>query len=116
VQKLEVAPGPAFAGDVYFVAGSASGSSPGFVYGGVAVPLNLDGYLVFTIAHPNMPPFQGTLGTLDGAGRAAAAIALLPGTAPSLAGLSLVHAALVLDPVTWSARVATPAAPLVLLP
>jgi hypothetical protein len=113
---LAVAPGPAFAGNLYFVAGSASGAAPGFAFGGVAVPLNPDPYFLYTVSNPNVPPLVGTLGALDGAGGATAAIVLPPGAASALAGTSVVHAALVLDAATLAPLAATVPVGLTLLP
>jgi hypothetical protein len=45
-----------FGGDLYWVAGTAHGTVPGFAFGGLAVPLNPDGYFLFTVAHPGLPP------------------------------------------------------------
>ncbi len=115
-QAVAVQPGPAFAGALYFVAGSASGTVPGFSFGGVAVPLNPDAYFLFSVAHPGVPPLYGTLGLLDASGFAPAAFALPPGFDPSLAGVVLHHAALLLQPVPLTPLAATPAVPLALVP
>jgi hypothetical protein len=115
-QAMALDVGPAFGGDLYWVAGTAHGAAPGFVFGGVAVPLNPDGYFLFTVAHPGTPPLFATLGVLDAGGQALAGFALPPGYAPSLAGITLHHAALILDPSTLSAQTASAAAPLALKP
>jgi len=116
VQTLTVTAGPAFAFQSYFIAGSASGTSPGLTVGGVAVPLNLDSYLLLTIEKANIAPFQATFGVLNGSGKAVGLIALPPGSPAALAGTSLVHASLMLDPVLLTPLASTSAAPLVLLP
>lgn len=115
-QALTLDAGPAFGGDLYWVAGTAHGPVPGFAFGGLAVPLNPDGYFLFTVAHPGVPPLFAGLGALDAGGRALAGFGLPPGYAPSLAGTTLHHAALVLDPSTLTAGMATVAAPLALAP
>ncbi len=111
-QSLHVDAGASLAGFLYFVAGSASGVAPGFAVGPVAVPLNPDGYFLFTVSQPGAPPLVATFGTLDAAGRATASIAVPPGFDPSLAGAHLDHAALVIDPVSFKAQVASGAEPL----
>jgi hypothetical protein len=63
---------------------------------GVAIPLVLETYLLWTLSHQNGPILQGTFGALDAQGAAAAAFVLPPGTSPSLVGLTAVHAALAL--------------------
>jgi hypothetical protein len=82
----------------------------------VAVPLNPDAYFLFSVAHPGVPPLYGTLGLLDASGFAPAAFALPPGFDPSLAGVVLHHAALLLQPVPLTPLAATPAVPLALVP
>jgi len=85
--------GPTHAGDIYLVLGSASGTSPGTPVGaGLILPLNYDGYTLFTINATNLPPLLNTFGSLDAAGTAQAQISLPPATSPSLAGLTLHHA------------------------
>ena len=92
-QTLSLDLGSAFAGATYLVLGSASGTAPGLTVNGVPVPLNLDAYLLGAIELANVPPYSGTLGTLDAAGQAVAGIAIPPATDPGLAGLLLHHAA-----------------------
>ena len=87
--------GPANAGLVYFVLGSASGSAPGTPTGAGTVPLNLDWYTYYTLASAGeLIAFNGVL---DGAGRAQAAVALPPGSNSALTQLSLTYAWVALD-------------------
>jgi hypothetical protein len=85
------------AGKSYLVLGSASGTAPGLVYAGTTVPLNLDGYLLFTLLNPNSPPLGNSGGLLDASGDATATFTLPPSTDPSLAGLTVHHAGFALD-------------------
>lgn len=92
-QDLTLDAGPAHAGDLYLVLGSATGTTPGTpLGGGLILPLNFDGYSLHTINHANQPPFVNTLGNLDAAGIAQAQIVLPPATDPSLAGVTVHHA------------------------
>lgn len=116
VQSLFLDAGPTHAGDLFFVAGTASGTTPGTTFGGVDVPLNLDFYGLFTIANPNAPPLGNTFGLLDPLGRAVSTITVPPGSNPTLAGLTLHHAGLLLDSGTLAAEKATEAIPLALTP
>jgi hypothetical protein len=93
--------GPAStAGDFYFVLGSATGSSPGIPLApGVDVPLVFDAYteLALSLAIPVAPQF----GVLDARGAANAKLVKAPGTNPAFAGLTLHHAYITIDPVTF---------------
>ncbi|MEM7306293.1 MAG: FG-GAP repeat protein [Planctomycetota bacterium] len=115
-QTLRVEAGAGFASQLYFVAGSASGTAPGFLYQGVAVPLNPDFYFLFGVSHPGAAPLGGSFGPLDGAGSASASFALPAGFDPTLAGTKLHHAALLLDPLQLTALASTEAEPLALVP
>ena len=88
-------------GDLYFLAGSSAGTSPGFDFSGLAVPLNPDAYFLHTVNHPGAAPLSGAFGVLDAFGRADATFEVAPGSAPSLAGLMLHHAYVVLDPASF---------------
>ena len=113
-QNLHLKAAPGLAGQLFFVAGSASGTAPGIPVGPWTVPLNPDGYFLLTVA--GTPLLTGTPGTLDGTGAGAAALGLLPAFDPSLAGLTVHHAALVLDAASFAPLFASSAAPLDLVP
>ena len=99
-QGLALSAGPSNAGAVYLVLGSTSGSSPGVPIGAGSLPLvAADGYFVFTLTHPNSGLLSDSLGVLDGNGEANAAFTLQPNSSPSLFGLQVTHAYVVLDPV-----------------
>jgi hypothetical protein len=115
-QALQIGACPEHAGDLYFLAGSATGTSPGFAFGGVPVPLNPDVYFLYTVNHPGSPPLAASLGVLDAGGKANIAFSLPPGSAATLAGLTLNHAYAVLDPATLQLEVVSPAVPVALLP
>jgi len=48
-QTLFLSPCRASAGDLYFVLGSATGTSPGQAVNGLVLPLNFDAYHLFTL-------------------------------------------------------------------
>jgi len=96
-QVMNIEAGTQYGGDVYLVLGSASGSSPGYPLGSLTLPLNLDAYTLFTANSANAGPFSGTFGLLDGAGSGTAAVVLPPNSAPSLVGLTVHHAYVVVE-------------------
>jgi len=85
---------------IYLLLGSASGVTPGVELGpGVHLPLNIDGYLVYTASSANTGPLVFTLGNLDGEGRGFAQLDFGPAVAPALVGVALHHAFVVIEPV-----------------
>jgi hypothetical protein len=104
------------AGDFYFLAGSATGTSPGFVLGGLPVPLNPDAYFLHTLSHPGSPPLATSFGVLDAWGKGSSSCALPPGSQATLAGLTLHHAYAVLDAGTLQLEAVSPAVPVALVP
>ena len=97
-QKFELDAGPDFAGQTYLLLGSLSGVAPGVTAGGLSLPLVGDAYFRLSLTAPNAAPLSQSLGQLDGAGRAQAGFALTGGPA-SLAGATLRHAFVVIDPL-----------------
>jgi len=97
-QRLVLERGPEHAGHFYWLAGSFSGTSPGFRFRGQRVPLNLDGYLRSCVASPNVGWFQNNLGRLDGNGRAVVDLRIPPDAYPALVGLTLHHAFMEVTP------------------
>ena len=91
-QTLEVVAGTCFAGDRYYLIGTMSGTEPGFPIAPFHLDLNLDGYFLATI---NAPLGDGVLSTPAGA--ATAAVTVIPGSVPGLAGTTFHHAYLVFD-------------------
>lgn len=93
--NFNLIPGTRFAGLPYFLTGSLSGTSPGFQFGGVTVPLNLDAYLLEAMGSFLLP---GSIGVVGANGRATAQFVLPAGLASDLAGMRLHHAFVVVDP------------------
>ncbi|MFH0947306.1 MAG: DUF1028 domain-containing protein, partial [Planctomycetota bacterium] len=79
----------------YVILCSASGSSPGFMTGGVEVPLAFDPLVWFSFQYCGTAALPGTCGMLDGLGRAEAAVLLQPGDLAPLVSSSLTLAAVV---------------------
>jgi hypothetical protein len=71
-QALSLDAGPDHAGREYLILGSASGTAPGFTCSGVAVALNPDAYMLFSLLFPGRSPLQKSRGTLDLDGKASA--------------------------------------------
>lgn len=79
LQNLALDAGPAHAGRLYAVLGSASGTAPGLYFGpGLELALAFDDYMVATLAYANSTYLLRTVGQLDAQGRASASIAVPP--------------------------------------
>ncbi|MBK9384200.1 MAG: FG-GAP repeat protein [Planctomycetes bacterium] len=90
-QALAIFPGSYYAGEAFIVLGSLSGSTPGFSFGGVDVPLSFDSYTTFTLLSPNTPLLSASAGLLNTLGQAAATFRLPPGI-PGSVGMQVHHA------------------------
>lgn len=81
------------AGWIYWMFGSAAGTSPGMNFGaGVILPLNSDPLFWFTVNKPFASIFGGFLSVLDVNGEGSATLTLPPGLPPTLAGVTIHHA------------------------
>ncbi len=105
-QVLELDAGPEHALRPYLLLGTLTGTWPGIVLEGARLPLNPDGYGVARLYAPNAPPLEGNAGMLDALGRAQAKLVLPPGSPAALAGYTLSHAYLVVDPTPGLVRIA----------
>ena len=74
--QFDVIAGSPRAGEFYFLLGSASGTSPGFTWNGINVPLNLDGYSLNVAGSIGTGLFANWVGALDSRGRASASLTL----------------------------------------
>lgn len=97
VQTLQLDAGLEFAGCNYWVVGTTGGTLPGLVVDGLTVPINSDGYTHFTLTSPNQAPLAGSLGLLDGLGRAVAQFSVAAGSSVVLAGKVVHHAYIAFD-------------------
>lgn len=97
-QNLKINAGVANAGRLYWLFGSATGTSPGTPVGGITIPLNFDPWTGLTITLANTATLVNTRGTLDTSGSATAQIIVGNlSTQPALIGFVLYHAYLVFD-------------------
>jgi hypothetical protein len=100
--------GSDFAGDLYLLLGSFSGTSPGFPIDGELLPLVvLDPYFNMMLSQPNLPPFAQTFGMLNASGGANASVTIPPGIASALIGLEVNHAFVALDSATLKVTLAS---------
>lgn len=97
VQSFSLAAGPVPTFNLYFLLGSATGSTPGLDLGLGILPLTYDAFTEFGLGHLNAAPYTSSLGVLAPTGQGSMALTVPPGTSRSLAGLQLTHAAVVFD-------------------
>lgn len=108
-QSWSLDAGVANATRLYAIAGTLSGTRPGFQFGNSLIPLNSDVWFNLSLAAANGAVYSNTVGTLDASGKAAASFNY-PALA-AFAGATFHHAFLVLDPVTgFASYVSQPAA------
>lgn len=108
---------PSLADKLYLVLGSLQPPTLGASLDGVVLPLVPDAYTALMLAQANQAPFLGTLGLLGPDARAEGALAIPPGSAPALVGLTLWHGALVFDaPGSFALLAASAPRALVLTP
>lgn len=102
------------AGLPYALIGSGSGTLPGTALGSVHVPLNLanDAWFTLSAMAANSPTLIDSIGVFDARGEADAALVLTRAIPPTLAGLVLHHAFVVLDPASADFVFASNAVPL----
>jgi hypothetical protein len=108
--------GPEHAGSIYAVIGSVTGVGP-TAFDGVDLPLDFDAYTEYTLVEFGVGILRTNIGLLDDQGSAGARFLLPSNLAPSFAGLTVWHAAVVLDPqVFWPPVVVTEPIDLRLVP
>ncbi|MFT6082212.1 MAG: hypothetical protein ACJAQZ_004291 [Planctomycetota bacterium] len=79
------------AGNIYYLLGTLSGTTPGTpLPGGLVLPLNQDVLLMGMVIYANIGVFQNTLGNVDAQGNAFSAIDIPPGLlVPAIIGLEM---------------------------
>ncbi len=99
VHTMKLDAGIANAGQIYVVIATASGTRPGFNFGGGHIPLNPDAVTSESINNLTFfpgTPWGQTLGILDANGRGTATFTMPPAL-PQFAGIDLDHAMAVID-------------------
>jgi len=89
--------GAASANQLYMMLGSVTGTAPGIGVDGLTLDLVFDGFLSYMLANPNAAPYANTLGVLDGVGMGSASVTVPAGSFPTLAGVTLYHAYIVIN-------------------
>ena len=97
-QTLHLRAGAARAGQIYFLLGSLTGTSPGLPVDTLVLPLNFDAYFLHTLSKPNKPPLSNSLSVLDAEGRSTASFTL-PSGLTGLVGFTAHHAFATLTPL-----------------
>ena len=85
------------AGQLYWILGSMSGTSPGTPLLNAQVPLNNGPYFQLTLFQPTATSITPVIDFLDGVGRASAGLSVPAGTLVGHEGLQVHHAYIVLD-------------------
>ena len=80
---------------LYLVAGSVTGTRPGFDLGAAHIPLQFDAWTSLTLALANSAALPKSRGQLDASGKARPGITVPTGLSSSLIGLKLYSAALI---------------------
>jgi hypothetical protein len=99
-------------GRLYLLVGTASGTMPGVPLGAVTLPINLDAVTFFVLENTNMPSFANFFGSTGPTGEASASIALPALGNPSVVGVVLHFAYLLINPIDFASN----AVPIVLAP
>jgi hypothetical protein len=97
-QTLRIDAGIQNAGGIYAIAATASGTRPGFFFGGQQIPLNFDALTQLSIDNLALgpgAPWGTTFGLLDGNGKGAATFTIP--SLPQFAGLDIDHAMVLVD-------------------
>jgi hypothetical protein len=104
VVTLDLDAGPGYAGRIYVVALSVTGTAPGTPIGSVVVPLNFDTVTQFAFGYLNTPVFTNFAGLLSPEGKASATFFSPPIAEPVLPGLPLHMAFFTLNPIDFASN------------
>jgi thermitase len=96
-QTFALQAGAQRAGDLYWILGSATGTSPALQLGPYSLPLVLDAFTTLSVQHANTSLYPGSVGFLDGSASGNASFWLPGGLDPGLAGVRLHHAYVLVD-------------------
>ncbi|MEM7310971.1 MAG: FG-GAP repeat protein [Planctomycetota bacterium] len=116
IQLLDLSTCPPQSGDLWFLLGSTSGTSPGVPLGdGLVIPLVADDYFAYTLAYPNSIPLVFSLDFMPAGGITTAQVSI-PFGFPELAGVEAHHAFVLIDPATLAPKLVSNPAPLSIVP
>ncbi len=107
LQQIYFHPGEAFANRDFIMFSSLSGTSSGFVLGGVDVPINFDRWTRAGLIDSQGAVFRNQIGTLNQAGAAGIQIRLNPAYTSGLVGQTMYHCAVTRDPYDFVSNVIT---------
>ncbi|MBM3977676.1 MAG: hypothetical protein FJ299_11890 [Planctomycetes bacterium] len=115
VQTMSLFGGAGNAGQLYFLVGSLSGTSPGFPVDSVVLPLNPDAYFIATLT-PNTPLLAPSLSFLNGSGNGTCNFTIPAGTVLGGVPFTAHHAYVVFNLGLGVVTFASNAAPVTLVP
>jgi hypothetical protein len=115
VQTLSLYAGAGNAGQLYFLVGSTSGTTPGFPVDSVVLPLNIDSYFLLTLT-PNTPVLSPSLTFLNGSGNGTCNFTIPPATSIGGVPFTAHHAYVVFNLGLGVVTFASNAAPVTLVP
>jgi len=107
LQQIFFHAGEAYANRDYIMFSSLSGTSNGFVLGGVDVPINFDRWTRAGLIDTQGAVFRHQFGTLNQAGAAGIQIRLNPAFTSGLVGQTMYHCAVTRDPYDFVSNVIT---------
>lgn len=105
-QNFSLDAGVANAGNLYLIAGTASGTRPGFQFQHLTIPLNADFWFNGSLGAANTTMYMNSFGMLDAQGKATASFNYP--NFPALAGLALHHAFVVVNASAGPVMVSEP--------
>ena len=106
-QNLQIEAGSSFAGREYILLSNFTGTSDGFVLGGLHVPINFDRVTRFGILDAQGQIFGNSRGVLDANGAASMHVQLSPQFTSGLVGYTLHHTVITLSPYDYVSNVVT---------
>jgi hypothetical protein len=107
LQQIYFHPGEAYANRDFIMFSSLSGTSNGFVLGGLDVPINFDRWTRTGLIDTQGAVFRNQLGTLNSSGAAGIQIRLNPAFISGLVGQTMYHCAVTRDPYDFVSNVIT---------
>ena len=107
LQQIYFHPGEAYANRSFIMFSSLSGTSNGFVLGGLDVPINFDRWTRAGLIDNQGFVFQNQIGVLNQAGAAGIGVRLNPAYTRGLIGQTMYHCAVTRNPYDFVSNVIT---------